>query len=100
MNPIELRQIIHQEIDRLPEQALDQVFQIIQQINPPNLAEKSEEILSNVEDDWSDFIGCVEGGPGDLATNKLIGCVEIEENLSTTYKQVLAEGWAKKYASP
>jgi len=27
----------------------------------------------------------------------LIGCVEVEENLSTTYKQVLAEGWAKKY---
>ena len=27
----------------------------------------------------------------------LIGCVEVEEDLSTTYKQVLAEGWAKKY---
>jgi hypothetical protein len=41
-------------------------------------------IQATGEDDWSD----------------LIGCVEIEENLSTTYKQVLAEGWAKKYASP
>jgi hypothetical protein len=27
----------------------------------------------------------------------LIGCVEVEENLSTTYKQVLAEELAKKY---
>ena len=27
----------------------------------------------------------------------LIGCVEVEEDLSTNYKQVLAEGWAKKY---
>ncbi|MBJ7901542.1 MAG: hypothetical protein GC158_16865 [Cyanobacteria bacterium RI_101] len=61
----ELRQTIHQEIDRLPEKALDQVFQLIQQINPQNpaespeldpliglfsgssdLAEKSEEILA------------------------------------------------------
>jgi hypothetical protein len=66
----ELRQTIHQEIDRLPEQALDQIFQLIQQINPKNLGEKPEEILATVENDWSDFIGCVEGGPGDLATNK------------------------------
>jgi len=27
----------------------------------------------------------------------LIGCVEIEEDLSTTYKQVLAQELAKKY---
>lgn len=27
----------------------------------------------------------------------LIGCVESETDLSTTYKQELAEGWAKKY---
>jgi hypothetical protein len=81
MNINELRQTIHQEIDRLPKQVLYQILQIIQQINPPNLAEKSEAIQVTVEDDWSD----------------LIGSIEIEENLSTTYKQVLSEGWAKKY---
>lgn len=27
----------------------------------------------------------------------LIGCVSVEEDLSTTYKQVLAEGWNQKH---
>jgi hypothetical protein len=27
----------------------------------------------------------------------LIGCVSVEEDLSTTYKQVLAEGWNHKH---
>lgn len=27
----------------------------------------------------------------------LIGCMEAEENLASTYKQVLAEGWHQKY---
>ncbi|OKH19291.1 hypothetical protein NIES208_03100 [[Limnothrix rosea] IAM M-220] len=27
----------------------------------------------------------------------LIGCVDVDEDLSTTYKKVLAEGWANKY---
>ena len=27
----------------------------------------------------------------------LIGCIAIEEDLSRTYKEVLAEGWGKKY---
>jgi hypothetical protein len=42
MNISELRQNIHQEIDRLPEQALDQIFQLIQQVSPKNLAENPE----------------------------------------------------------
>ncbi|MGK7888726.1 MAG: hypothetical protein AB4042_05285 [Leptolyngbyaceae cyanobacterium] len=30
-------------------------------------------------------------------TSGFIGCVSIEENLSTTYKQVLAKNWKAKY---
>lgn len=56
MTITEIRQIIHQEIDQLSEEKLNQVLQFIQQVNQENNSQ------------------------------------------STTYKQVLAEGWAKKYA--
>ncbi|MCE2887059.1 MAG: DUF2281 domain-containing protein [Pseudanabaena sp.] len=50
-----------------------------QQTNPPTAAPQAK----------STYQKFVESG--------LIGCVEIEEDLSTTYKQVLAQELAKKY---
>ncbi len=59
MNISELRQTIHQEIDRLPEQALDQIFQIIQQM--------SQTSTKSAIDPLADFIGQVDHG--NLAKN-------------------------------
>jgi len=73
----ELRHTIHQEIDRLPEQALDQIFQIIQQVSPKNLAE-------NLEPD--PIIGLFSGS-SDLAekSEEILG-KEINANSGWTWK--------------
>lgn len=55
----ELRQTIHQEIDRLPEQALDQILQLIQQV--------SQTPTKSAIDPLADFIGQVDHG--NLAKN-------------------------------
>ena len=83
MTITEIRQTIYQKIDQLSEEKLNQVLQFIQQVNQEN---NSQSIPSET------------GTYEKFLQSGLIGCVEIEENLSTTYKQVLAEGCAKKYA--
>lgn len=77
---------IQQDIQTLPQEALDLVAQFIQLLKKSS-AEPSESppitkaspALDTV--DWSD----------------LIGCVEAEQDLSVNYKTYLAEGWAQKY---
>jgi len=87
-------QQIQQDIQTLPLESLnllDQFIQLLKKSSPtppqetpyqpaPNLTEKS--IYEKFQD------------------SGLIGCVAIDENLSTTYKQVLAEEWGKKYDHP
>lgn len=85
MTTTEIRQTIHQKIDQLSEEKLNQVLQFVNQVN---------------QEDNSQSTPSETGTYEKFLQSGLIGCVEIEENLSTTYKQVLAEGWAKKYVSP
>ena len=78
----ELRQELLEKIDHLSDQQLNQVLQFINQVN-------QEDNFQSTPSETGTYEKFLQSG--------LIGCVEIEENLSTTYKQVLAEGWAKKY---
>ncbi|MEB3215744.1 MAG: DUF2281 domain-containing protein [Nostocales cyanobacterium 94392] len=76
---------IQQEIQDLPEEAqslLIDFIEILKKRYPKPISDNQsqEKILYEKFDD----IG-------------LIGCVSIEENLSTTYKQVLSEGLNDKY---
>ena len=82
MTTTEIRQELLKQIDHLSDQQLNQVLQFVNQVNQTN----NSQLTSSEIGTYEKF---VQSG--------LIGCVEIEENLSTTYKQVLAEGWAKKY---
>jgi hypothetical protein len=77
---------IQQEIQTLPQEALDLVAQFIQLLKkgslvPSEVPPATESPSTSDATDWSD----------------LIGCVEAEEDLSVNYKSYLAEGWAKKY---
>jgi hypothetical protein len=74
---------IQQDIQRLPEAAQDLLIDFIQ-ILKKRYVQPVEPAVPQ-----STYAKFVESG--------LIGCVEIEEDLSTTYKQVLAEGLADKY---
>ncbi|WP_008316597.1 hypothetical protein [Leptolyngbya sp. PCC 6406] len=82
------REQIQQDIQTLPQEALDLVAQFVQLLKKGSLV--SSETPSVTESsptsdiaDWSD----------------LIGCVEAEEDLSVNYKTYLAEGWAQKYGN-
>jgi hypothetical protein len=85
-------QQIQQDIQTLSPEALNLVAQFIQGIkqshpvpNPGNPAPQSATAVTEktIYEKFQD--------------SGLIGCVSIDENLSTTYKQVLAEEWSKKY---
>ena len=82
MTITEIRQELLNKIDHLSDQQLNQILQFVNQVNQEN----NSQSMSSETETYEKFL-----------QNGLIGCVEIEENLSTTYKQVLAEGWAKKY---
>jgi len=77
---------IQQDIQTLPEDALNLLAQFIQLLkksyqaspdNPPN----AESTLAPDTTDWSDFIGCMDA----------------EEDLSVNYKAYLSEEFAQKY---
>ncbi|MBE9242247.1 DUF2281 domain-containing protein [Synechocystis salina] len=82
MTTTELRQELLKKIDHLSDQQLNQVLKFIDQVNQENNSQSTAPETGTYEK---------------FLQSGLIGCVEIEENLSTSYKQVLAEGWAKKY---
>ena len=82
MTITEIRQELLNKIEHLSDQQLNQILQFVNQVNQEN----NFQSMSSETETYEKFL-----------QNGLIGCVEIEENLSTTYKQVLAEGWAKKY---
>lgn len=98
---------VQQDIAELTPEAQQIIFNLIDLLkNQPKPNQQSNPVISN--QDKSDFIPFrtqVHQQPTPEAKSTyqkfvesgLIGCVEVEEDLSTTYKQVLAEGWAKKY---
>lgn len=77
---------IQQDIQALPEDALNLLAQFIQllkkgqQLSPPKSPE-AQPTLAPDPTDWSDFIGCMEA----------------EEDLSVNYKTYLSEELAQKY---
>lgn len=79
-------QQIQQDIQTLSQDALDLVAQFIQ-------------LLKKRRSEPSESSPAIEASPPPNTADwsDLIGCISAEENLSTTYKQVLAEGWAQKY---
>lgn len=81
MNTIELRQTIHQEIDHLSEEQLNQVLQFIQQVGNDQDSDLCEPLSISVADDWSDFIGSMEAEP----------------DLSSNYKSYLNQELGEKY---
>ena len=82
MTITKIRQELLNKIDHLSDQQLNQILQFVNQVNQEN----NSQSMSSETETYEKFL-----------QSGLIGCVKIEENLSTTYKQVLAEGWAKKY---
>ena len=80
------REQIQQDIQTLPQEALDLVAQFIQLLkksgaDPFASSPAIEAYPASDAADWSD----------------LIGCVEAEENLSVNYKAYLAKGLEQKY---
>ena len=59
---------IQKDIENLPEDAQYLLIDFLE-ILKKRYSKTAPNPLT-VEEDWSDFIGCLEGGPGDLATNK------------------------------
>ena len=76
---------LQQDIQDLPEEAQKLLIDFIEILKKryPKSTPKNQSIEKNLYEKFSE-IG-------------LIGCVSNEENLSTTYKQVLAEGLNTKY---
>lgn len=82
---------IQQDIASLPPDAQQVIFDLVEVLKSRYSAPKqiSENMPSQHKKDSDTYQEFLDSG--------LIGCISMEENLSTTYKQVLAEGWAKKY---
>jgi hypothetical protein len=81
-------QQIQQDIQTLPQDALDLVAQFIQLLKKSS-AEPSESppaIAASPPPDTADW-------------SDLIGCVEAEEDLSVNYKAYLTEGLEQKYGN-
>ncbi|MEI6429909.1 MAG: hypothetical protein WCO45_16230 [Pseudanabaena sp. ELA607] len=98
---------IQQDIVELTPEAQQIIFNLIDLLKTnPKPNQQSNPVIPN--QDKSDFIPShtqvhpqptpqLKSTYQKFVESGLIGCVEVEEDLSTTYKQVLAEGWAKKY---
>lgn len=96
MNISELRQTIHQEIDHLSEQALDQVLEFIHQVSQ---SQTKSEI-----DPLADFIGQVDHGnlSKNIDQDPLVGLFAGSPDLAEKSEEILAEevnnhsGWTWK----
>lgn len=79
---------VQQEIQALPQDALDLVAQFVQLLKKSSTAP-------------SESLSLTESSPASDTANwsDLIGCVSAEEGLSVNYKTSLAEGWAQKYGN-
>lgn len=84
---------IHQDIQTLPPEALDLLVVYIQLLKRATLGTtQPQEVPPETADPLP------EGSVYErFQASGLIGCMSSDENLSTTYKQILAEEWKRKY---
>lgn len=82
---------IQQDIQTLPQEALDLVAQFIQILKKSSIVSDEQNAPPQTDSDQSGSVY------EQFEASGLIGCVSAEESLSTTYKQVLAEEWVRKY---
>ncbi len=60
---------LEKDIAKLPPDAQQIIIDLVEVLKKRYLPAPQEK-ANNLEQNWSDFIGCLEGGSGDLATNK------------------------------
>jgi hypothetical protein len=81
MTPIEQ---IQQDIQTLPPEALNLLAQFIQLLKKTfSTSQTPQTAQKNIYEQFEN--------------SGLIGCMSAEENLSTNYKEILAEEWGRKY---
>jgi fatty acid-binding protein DegV len=81
MTPIEQ---IQQDIQTLPPEALNLLAQFIQLLKKTfSTSQTPQTAQKNIYEQFEN--------------SGLIGCISAEENLSTNYKEILAEEWGRKY---
>ncbi len=73
---------LHQAIETLPPEAQERLLEFIQTLKKQYPSSSEEKKVNNYEN---------------FKQIGLIGCCSTDQNLSTNYKQILAEGWSKKY---
>lgn len=84
---------INQDIQNLPQEALELLAEYVQTLKQMSFTSTQPDDTLQHDPDSS-----IEGSLYDrFQASGLIGCVSVEEHLSSTYKQVLAEGWGHKY---
>jgi ABC-type uncharacterized transport system auxiliary subunit len=81
MTPLEQ---IQQDIQALPPEALNLLAQFIQLLKKTfSTSQTPQTAQKNIYEQFEN--------------SGLIGCMSAEENLSTNYKEILAEEWGRKY---
>jgi hypothetical protein len=81
MTPLEQ---IQQDIQTLPPEALNLLAQFIQLLKKTfSTSQTPQTAQKNIYEQFEN--------------SGLIGCMSAEENLSTNYKEILAEEWGRKY---
>ena len=83
---------IQKDIEPLPPEALELVAQFVRLLRKTYSAStptRTEKAAPSEDTDTSVYERFQNSG--------LVGCISSEENLSTTYKEVLAKEWGEKY---
>jgi hypothetical protein len=88
---------IQQDIQALPQDALDLVAQFIRSLKTSSPPPDRQDQAHQQDLEHQDLEHSEESVYDQFKASGLIGCISAEENLSSTYKQVLAEEWGRKY---
>ena len=94
---------IQKELQILPQEALSLVYQFIQLLKKSSQTPQNNQVSqpSSTSTTLDSNATATDNSRGDVykrfKASGLIGCVSLEEDLSTTYKQVLAKEWSEKY---
>ena len=94
---------IQQELKILPQEALGLVYQFIQLLKKTSQTPQNNQVSqpSSTSTTLDSNATATDASRGDVyewfKASGLIGCVSVEKDLSTTYKQVLAKEWSEKY---
>lgn len=81
---------IQQDLQILPQEALNLVYQFVQLLKKTSQSQQNNTSLQEPDKPKGSVYE-------QFKASGLIGCVSVEEDLSTTYKQALAQGWSEKY---